>query len=359
MRCSLLFMGDDCEYMNALVTYLVKSTNNTYDITCVETIEECNAIKSLTPYHLVVMEEKLYLMLLNRNPELCESVKQEKIVILTEALVADYANMKCIFKYQKGSALEEQINCYLLCVTDQKLMIHQGKATTVIGCYSPMGGAGSTTISQMLASIYNGLNGLVLHLSLDYFPNYCLGYEAIQNANLSDYLAYMMTKDNWVIGLERMVAVDTLTGIHYLKPQVHMQDMIDFSNDLFAQWLDFVKEYGHYDYIIVDMANYDINLMIQALGRCDKKFVTIRQDSVGEKKWVNFQRDLEQSQMIEILDHAHIISNQLFGTTFKPSYRYDLGLNYDSGLNTETRGKLVINNGSKSYKKMEAYLSGL
>ncbi len=194
---------------------------------------------------------------------------------------------------------------------------------------------------------------------MDLFPSYQLVYEALQHHNLSDYMVYMMTKENWVLGLEKMVAIDESSGgVHFLMPRIHMQDLMDFDNDLLEDWVLHMCALSDYDYIVIDFSGNNISGMLNILKGCHCKVFTIREDEVGASKWQSFSNDLDKTG-IDLLTHdARLISNNVFRCDYKPNYNYDLAIGYDDKL-IGHKGKLSINTSSPTYKKMEVYFNDL
>lgn len=355
MRCKLLVGGVDKAYMDKLVSYLLVSSKHSFEITYRD--NETKQAIDLSPddFHLVVFDEPFYESYMDKLMD----INMEKLLILTEALAKDLGDGHRIFKYQKADVLESYIYRYFVKMTDLEQVDRQGNDTTVIGCFSPVGGSGNTTVSQVIAKVKNGLGKKVLHVSLDIFPSFHLGYSAIQYHNLSDYIVYMMTKTNWLMGLNKMIAEDERSGIHYFNPHIHMRDLIDFDNDLLEDWVRHIKEYGDYDYIVIDFDSHNMARMLEVLSSCHKKVYTIRHDFVGDNKWASFKRDITKSGKKHLLDNACIISNKLMVKPMKVTYDYDFMMDYDNDLMVMTNKQQRINHSSHTYKKMEAYISDL
>lgn len=349
MRCSLLISGVDKLYIEELTKYLVKSKKNQFEITIVQ--ENINDQLSAETYDLYLFEE---LVLKDISEENLKGLG-DKVVLLLEALTEEDIHKKHIlFKYKKASIIEERLEQIFLSITTSESVVQTGMGPKVIGCYSPCGGSGNTTVAQILAQIKKGLNQKVLLLSLESFPGYHLIYHHMHSDNLSDYMLHMMTKSNWLLGLEKMISVDHKTGIHYFKPARSEQDLYDFDNKMWVEWVGYMIDYSDYDTIIIDMNAMFIGNSLELLKQCDERVYTVRGDTIGDSKWTTFVNDLKQLGYEGVLESSLLIANKLMPASDVGYGGYDIVIEYDSDLiQFDKEGVLSLNHYAKSYKIIE------
>lgn len=351
MRCSLLIGGQDLPYLKGLVRYLMEKSRYSFNITFLETIESFDDLATLDSFHLLLFERTFLKAICNAEDRL----KDHSVLVLDEVMV-EIIRYESIFKYQKAETICEQIFAFFIAETNEETLQHKAYETKVIGCYSPMGGCGNTMIAQMIAAIKSGIGKKVLFFSLDLFFDYKQTYESSGAYNLSDYSTYLRTNENWLVGLELMVSIDSYTGIRYLKTPNHMQDMLDFQKDLFDKWLKHIRDYGDFDYIVLDFARYAVADLYTNLKSCNEKIITSRIDVCGLDKCRRFIKDMKMSGDEEYIEEAMMIGNQLMEDKNDFDSEWDLNLKWDESLYKKTVKGRRFNSNAPMYKKMEAFI---
>lgn len=348
MRCALLLGGLDKPYMERLMLFLLKKSGYSFDITFFETIEEYYICEELPKFNLAVLDRPYFDAVKDQISE--EGVP---VLVLEEAMCESVNEAFVLFKYRSAPELSAAIHDCFLRTTDSVSVVNQGKVTQVTGCFAPMGGAGTTTVSHIIARARRGTGERVLHISLDTFTDYDRLYSSDQAYNLSDYSAWLMTRDNWMTGLAQMVAEDKVTGIHYIKSPLHMKDMLDFQEDYLLKWLQHVKEFSDYDRVILDFGSLPMMLAIAVMASCEHKVIISRMDAGG---WIKCQRFFEDMKALEVdfADDMTLIGNMAEGSAVDSGH-IDLILPRIRDLQTNDKGDWLLNRSSVVYRKLEVW----
>lgn len=359
MRCSIFIGGIDKPYFDKLSYSLMHSKQHAFEITLVTT-EDSNEVNEKFAsvftdkgdYHLCLFDEP-FLGVLDKDTL---SQVEPMLVLMTEAISSPNPNLKHLFKYQKAEQLIDAIYKLFIESSSLEMMDQSSKPTKVIGCYSPIGGAGTSTIAQIVASIKASRDKRILHIGTELFPTYHTVYSGNSYHNFSDYLAYIMKQQNWALGLEQMVSVDTITGIHYINPHIHMQDMLEVDDGLFDDFVEHIKNYSGYDYIVIDYSATTQALFMTSVRHCDSRIYCVRNDYSGSKKWFAFVDALKKSEMSHVLSDATLVGMSMYATNLNHNNDCDIDIVYDSELFKQSADGLKLNSSATAYRKLEVAL---
>lgn len=357
MRCSLLLGGLDRPYMRQLVRYMTSITRYSFQIIYLETIEECMAYDAMNLVHVIVVERTFLEAMPNDD-----CFGESPLMVLEEGLAECDATNYSMFKYQSASRIATMVYQCFLKQTQYESVQDQSRETRLVGCFSPAGGSGNTSIALMIA-IAKSLQGKkVFYISLDVAMVYEEVFSSDQSYNLSDYSTYVMTHDNWVVGLECMKSVDVHTGIEYLKTPNHMQDLLDFQKDYSEEWLTRVKDLSHYDYVVIDFSGEDVLKQLACLRLCDTKVMVGRGDVIGLSKWSRFFMDLERSGeewLSEVVKIGNPLgSGEVFANPSMSTADWQMRLVRDDALLKVTSNGWQINQTSEAFRQIEVLANG-
>jgi len=351
MRCRILIGGGDQEYNERLIENLVLSRENQFEITRFKKKDKLEKEMNLNLYDLILLSEEMMASEGGNIPK----VMEERMVLMVEGDTAyNSQSMNILFKYQKVNEIESTIKDLFLKITTKECVNNKNRNLQLIGCYSPAGGSGNTTVAQIIAASKANQGYKVLFLSLESFPSYHITYQGTSADNLSDYMMHMMSKKNWMMGLEKMKCVDSISGIHYLMPAVSEGDLSGFEQKIWLTWIDYMIEKSDYDYMVIDLAQDFLGKTLELIKKCHHKVFNVRGDVRGHKKWLVFLEDLNRLSEEQILKDKLVVVNQILPKSICGEIEGDVTLSFDDSLIKEIgEGKIQFNCQSTVYKKIE------
>jgi cellulose biosynthesis protein BcsQ len=351
MHCRILIGGGDQEYNNRLIENLVLSGENQFEMTIFNKKDNIEEYLNSNHYDLILLTEELMALAGDMIPKEME----DRMVLMLEGHTGfNLQGIQILFKYQSIKEIELTIkNLFMKLTTKERVGKNHGNLK-LIGCYSPAGGSGNTTVAQIIAASKANQDYKVLFLSLESFPSYHLNYQSTSPDNLSDYMMHIMSKSNWIMGLEKMKSIDSVSGIHYLMPAVSEGDLSGFETNRWLTWIDYMIEKSDYDYLVIDFAQDFLGKTLELIKKCHCKVFSVRGDAKGYKKWLVFLEDLNRLNEEQILKDKLVIINQLLPKNIYERMEGDVTLNFDDSLIREMgEGRILFNSQSTTYEKIE------
>jgi cellulose biosynthesis protein BcsQ len=237
-------------------------------------------------------------------------------------------------------------------------MYGQRLKPSIVGIFSASGGSGNTTVAQLVAQIKSQRGHKVFLLSLDPFPIHDLVFSDNQLDDFTDYMAHIMTHQNWLMGLEKMKSIDTKSKVHYLKPGISQSDCHDFDQQLWPEWVTYISEKSDYDDVIIDLNGKDLKNSLPLLHLCTSILYIVRGDYFGRQKWLRFNREMKLVGNVPLLEKGYVIYNALYPNQSDHTIESDCTLTYDEALNQfDKEGHYYLNNHSSTYGALEVLLS--
>ena len=354
MRCDIVVGGTDKGYIRTLVQFLLESNLNQFNITTIDTSEELRDAFYHTNFSVYLVEEPLLQSILS---ELNEDTLKHVLALAEPLTHLDTQLVQPILKYQKASNIEKALLDNFHEFTTSERVSEAGAKGRVVSFYSPIGGVGTTMMAQIFAQIKCSKGYKVLFISLESQSNYKFFYNSIQHQNMSDYMVFLLSHTNWLLGLERMVAIDVVTGVHYFEPVLHSKDLAEFQVGIWPKWCDYITKNSDYDYLVLDIGKELYKDGMALLESSHHRFFLTSDGEAAVSKWSCFSNELAQLQNINLLTNKTLICNQL-----KSHHGYEEGFDalfcYDELLVKEGKeGQLNLNPYSTVYRQMEALVN--
>lgn len=161
---------------------------------------------------------------------------------------------RAICKYQKAELIYKQILSLYSEKTEKVSGLQFGEnACKVIAFVSPGGGVGSSTAAAA-AAIHLALNQKkVLYLNMEHFGNPDVFFSAEGQGDFSDIIYTLKSKKgNLPLKLESLVKQDS-SGVCFYSGTKLALDMTEMKQDEMKQLIEDIKNYGEYQYLVLDM----------------------------------------------------------------------------------------------------------
>lgn len=356
MHCDILVGGTDKGYLRAFVEFLLCSQKNQFNITAVGSVEELRPYLTDGKFSLYLLEESLV-----QGFAEDEMPPADRCLILTEPMTTiDTGIWTPVMKYQKVSAIESIILDRIRRLSDIEKVHGVDCTTKLISCYCPSGGTGVSTIAQLLTVQKVSKGHKALLFSLDSFQSLDLYFRSFQQHNMSDYMVQMLGGNNWLMGLERMVALDEASGVHYLRAPNFEKDLCEFDDALWHQWLIYMYRFSDYDYIIVDLGRQSFDLLTAILEISDSRIYLVANDPVGIYKWHTFMSQVKSLKKGALFDACKVILRRQQPGIAALMDAYDGLLETDSDLVLRGKGdRMQLNLHSQTSRQLEVMLNGI
>jgi cellulose biosynthesis protein BcsQ len=272
-RISLVIADDDQDFVNCLAEYLMLYHGDKFEVTTFT--EEA----SLRRY----WQEEVLPEIILAGPvfaSACKEMAAEKkaLVIALTCEIKDEKNdenarsKKELYKYQCGERIVAALlELFAAEAAAEYAFTPQPRKTKTIGVFSPVGGAGKTTLA-VGASMQTAWEGKsCFYLNLENMTSVPLYFFGEQRENLSGILYYLKNnRKNLSIHLEKAKCIDPLTKIAYYQPP---DNVIDFKEDIATELRLLLRELsgsGQYDRIFVDLSTEVNRNNLAVLQACDR-----------------------------------------------------------------------------------------
>lgn len=189
-----------------------------------------------------------------------------------------------INKYQKVSKTYKQL--LELCPSRDpgKILRHKAK---IIAVYSPIGGAGSTSISLAVTKKYSSIGKKTLYLNFEDISSE--GYYLPQESNhgISEIAMHLGDNIDFARKLKGLM-LEKAENFYYLKHFDSPNDIYALSEDEISELLENIASSGLFEYLIIDMGT-SVNSQSQRIFEAADKILLIeRCDCISQMKMTSF-----------------------------------------------------------------------
>lgn len=199
-------------------------------------------------------------------------------------------------KFQRVSRIYKQVlELYSSVAPDKRNILGQNKAK-IIAVYSPIGGAGVTSVALAVTRKYASIGKKTFYLSFEDISSE--GYYLPQESNhgMSDLAMHLGDNIDFTMRLKSLL-LDKGENFYYLKHFDSPNDIYALSDDEVTELLDNIASSGLFDYVIVDMGTSVNNQSQRIFEAADKILLIERCDYISQMKMSSF------------LSQVHIINN--------------------------------------------------
>ena len=217
------------------------------------------------------------------------------IILSAGKLALQIDERDCINKYQHGDKLIKNIIQIFTDRNQGAIPVAAGnKQTKIVGVYSPIGGAGKTTLAVGLSMISAGMGSSVFYLNLENIHSTQAFFKCEHNQNLSNILYHLKEKNkNMILKIEACRCIDEANGVHYFLPPDSVGEMDDMLPEDLQELLRQFKIMGEYHVVFVDMSSSFDRRNIAIMEACDDIIVIAAQGNAEQMKMNAFKQELD------------------------------------------------------------------
>lgn len=253
-KINIVIINIDLIYLNKLKAYIIKEYNDKFNLHCISDLslveEELESFKK----GVLLINEELY------KSEF-KNLNFDEIIILSDGIGrGEIDGNKVLNKYSSTSKLCEDI----ICIHNNKIR-YEGEVkkedTKVSIVFSPIGKAGSSSISSNIAILLSKLGKKVLYVNLEKLKTTEWFFKSRQ---YGDILFRENENLKFMPKLQKGIMKDEITGTYYFDYEIEGEE----SFVEFRQILNFIVKEKIFSLIVVDMdSNIDIfNRRVLNLG---------------------------------------------------------------------------------------------
>lgn len=224
-----------------------------------------------------------------------------QIIILSEGVHDPKLDQyPSIYKYQSSeSVIREVMACYGEAVQEPMEAASLKRPVEIYGVYSPLGRVLKTSFALSMGQIL-AKKKAVLYLNLEEYAGFEQLLEQNFDRNLSDLIYYMKQRQrNLTHRISQMV--QSVNNMDYIPPAVSPADI---RNTQYQDWdflLDELELRSSYEVIILDVGD-GVDELYQILGRCNRIFMPVLDDSVSKAKIQQFENLLRLWDAVSVLE---------------------------------------------------------
>lgn len=241
--------------------------------------------KSLCDY---ASENKIDVMLISENMlnEETKKIRADKRIIIRESREYKTLRDAGVYKYQAADKLlGEAMSLYDVENSYFKEKAGNRDGKSMIGVFSPVGGARKTTFALTLGQLLSK-NNAVLYINLEGFSglSHMLGMDF--KSGLSDLLYYAKLKNNsFPVILQGMTV--SIQNLDILPPAAFPEDIKDTPMNVWIDILDRIAGETKYEHIILDIGS-EVADTAAILKYCSRVYVPVRRDEPSKSKIKEF-----------------------------------------------------------------------
>lgn len=193
-----------------------------------------------------------------------------------------FLDAKCIEKYQRVSRIYKRIlELYSECCG--RGMEPGETDTALVSYFSPVGGAGKTTIALMTASKLAKQGKKTFYISLEDIASEDCYLPQSEEKGLSDLMRYLGTDTNIPMKLQGMMNCK-MGSLYYLNHFSSPNDVYDMDEEDLEALLDTVRNAGLFDVVIIDMGTALSAKNRVVFDKSDRIVVVERTDALSARK---------------------------------------------------------------------------
>lgn len=192
-----------------------------------------------------------------------------------------------IAKYQRISNIEKQILDFYSEICGRDSRSGYGGVASVVSFYSPIGGAGKTTLSLMSAGRFAAKGKKAFYINLEDVSSESFYLPQSEEKGMSDFMGVVEKDVNLSMKLQAMLR-EKKQGLYYLNGFSSPNDILAMNADDVRLLISGIKKAGMFDVIVVDIGTR-IDEKVKAIFELSDKIVIVEKtDEVAIKKLLKF-----------------------------------------------------------------------
>jgi len=236
------------------------------------------------------------------------------VIVLSSQRTAELAEGR-IFRYLPLSELFQSLINFL---SENRIKCEpkiEREEPEILGFFSIAGGVGKSTVSLTLAKKLGSQGSKVFYLNLEEVPSLTIIDEANQGTLDFSQFIYEMNKPDFDASdvSERMQVIH---DVHCLRQQVLFRELEDLDVKQISLFLDSLRKFKYFDYILLDLPNRLSPFVISCLLACQSVCWLLTDERTHFSRirlFLNFINQMENREQWSWLNHAKFVLNKYHG----------------------------------------------
>lgn len=196
-------------------------------------------------------------------------------------------NVQLVYKYD---SVKEIINEISSCSVLKGIEESEGIVTDIIVVYSPIGGAGSTTLALGISEVLTNKHKKILYMNVGQLQNHAFRFKDRTPLDDSTVKKFKETDLNFFESIKSKIRTE---GFSYLPPFPRCLSSLDLQDRHIVQAITKIKETGTYDFIVIDTTSELNECNSELMAQAEYVLVVGKPDEESQYKLKIFLRAID------------------------------------------------------------------
>lgn len=309
-KINIAIADSDELYLQQLTNYLIKNAGN---------FEVCSfTAKEALATYLADKGNKVDIIAFSEDlaDECIAEANIPAKIVLTDGSFSSLTEYDSVNKYQKTDKFMSDLLLVFAEKSGRVEAVSLGdKETEIVGVYSPVGGAGKTTLALGTSYTLATQGKKVFYLNAEKINSTVDVLNKAASGSLSDLYLTLKTKGANV-GLRIMANkfTDTECGISYINPAESSLEINELTADEFERLIDEFEKLGEFDVVVIDFDSDFSKEKIALLNKCDRIIVPFTDEAFSVTKIKLFVKELGMyDELTDIKNKSVFVRNKALG----------------------------------------------
>ena len=286
------------------------------------------------------------------------------VILLTDNLInTKNIELNRINKYQSIYTIEKEIISIFQSKSNKEIVEKRANNVKIIGVYSSSGGTGKTTIAIGMAKQLADKNEKVLFLCTEAIVSYTKLLTSSKKDSFSEIIYQIKGENKNLLMKTKGIVNNNQMGFDYFSEPICYEDMLEFSANDWIKYIEYLKEYSNYAFIIVDIESNISEKTKRILGICDEVYMVINNSfSAFEKNnYYNKSQEIKKEKIYKntkiILNHNRE-ENENYINEYINKMKIDYEIPYEKNIYDNYGSHMSISTNNKFGKGLKKIIDG-
>ena len=283
MIVKIAIASEDREYLRRLVNVMEKDTD--FNITVYSDKDSLSEAIRNRKFDVFMFTQDII-------ADIVDGVRSELNILLDDeenSLSDSQGNISIIKKYQRISNIKKQIFDLYSDVCGKDSRSERGERASVIAFYSPIGGAGKTTISLMTAGKFAAEGKKTFYINLEDISSESFYLPQDEEKGMSEFMGFVEKDVNLGMKLQGMLK-EKKQGMYYLNSFSSPNDILEMTANDIRMMITKLMKTGIFDVVVIDLSTR-VDDKTKAIFELSDKIVFVeKSDEISIRKLKEFYK---------------------------------------------------------------------
>ena len=283
-KISLVVVDNDTFFTQSFSRYVLEH-NTTYDITTFTQADIFVQSAGKVKTDILLIEKDMF-------TDEIKACLGNYVVLMLDDISKDGDPYSSINKYQKAESIMKEITFRFAESRGDKSLLSTGSGAKVISVYSPVGGAGKTTLSLAVAGALAKNGYGTMYFSLEKFNSASCVLKDNGMGSISEiFLKLKNGFGNLSFEIMKRLQTDE-SGVKYLAPPESSMEYNEISTEEFMELIKEIAATSGIDYLIIDLPTEYNEDIINYFKISDAVVFITTEDAYGLAKTAGFLKEV-------------------------------------------------------------------